>query len=88
VALARSGSSAAAGRHARRDVQPERSGAGQGRGNSGVLINGITREVPWKSLSKYFRPHPPEVFIELQDHDNPVRYRNIRVRALGERDKP
>jgi hypothetical protein len=52
------------------------------------ITDGITREVPWKSLSKYTRPHPPEVFIELQDHNNPVRYRNIWVRALGERDKP
>jgi hypothetical protein len=52
------------------------------------ITDGITREVPWKSLSKYSRPHPPEVFIELQDHNNPVRYRNIWVRALGERDKP
>jgi hypothetical protein len=52
------------------------------------ITDGITGEVPWKSLSKYSRPHPPEVFIELQDHNNPVRYRNIWVRTLGERDKP
>jgi hypothetical protein len=52
------------------------------------ITDGITGEVPWKSLSKYSRPHPPEVFIELQDHNNPVRYRNIWVRPLGEHDKP
>ena len=52
------------------------------------FTDGITGEVPWKSLSKYPRPHPPEVFIELQDHNNPVRYRNIWVRPLGEYDKP
>jgi hypothetical protein len=47
----------------------------------------ITGEVPWKTLSKYARPHPPEVFIELQYHNNPLRYRNIWVRRLGEQDK-
>lgn len=49
--------------------------------------DGISREVPWKSLPKYTQ-HPPEVFIALQDHNNPVRYRNIWVRTLGEYDKP
>ncbi|HLP76973.1 MAG TPA: DUF1080 domain-containing protein [Candidatus Paceibacterota bacterium] len=38
--------------------------------------------VPWKSLSKYPKPHPPEMFIELQDHNNPVRYRNVWIRTL------
>jgi hypothetical protein len=52
------------------------------------VTDGITREVPWKSLSKYPRPHPPEVFIELQYHNNPLRYRNIWIRKLGEQDKP
>lgn len=50
--------------------------------------DGISREVPWKSLSKYVGPHPPEVFVELQDHNNPVRYRNIWLRKLSEPDKP
>ncbi len=49
--------------------------------------DGISREVPWKSLAKYTR-HAPEVFIELQDHNNPVHYRNIWVRTLGQRDQP
>ena len=44
--------------------------------------DGISREVPWKSLSKYVGPHAPEMFIELQDHNNPVRYRNLWVRPL------
>ena len=52
------------------------------------VTDGITREVPWKSLSKYPAPHSPEVFLELQDHNNPVRYRNIWLRQLGEIDKP
>lgn len=50
---------------------------------SGVT-DGITGDVPWKSLSKYTAPHSPEVFIELQDHNNPVRYRNIWIRRLGQ----
>jgi hypothetical protein len=41
--------------------------------------------VPWKSLSKYPTPHAPEVFIQLQYHNNPVRFRNIWIRKLGER---
>jgi hypothetical protein len=50
--------------------------------------DGIRDGVPYKTLSKYGSPHPPEVFVELQDHNNPVRYRNIWIRKLGERDKP
>jgi hypothetical protein len=52
------------------------------------MTDGINRLSPWKSLSKYPPPHPPEVFVELQDHNNPVSYRNIWVRTLGQIDKP
>jgi hypothetical protein len=32
--------------------------------------------------------HPSQGFIELQDHGNPMRYRNIWIRKLGDYDQP
>lgn len=52
------------------------------------MTDGINKELPWKSLSKYPAPHAAEVFVELQDHNNPVRFRNIWIRRMGERDTP
>ncbi len=48
--------------------------------------DGISGVVPWATLSKYPPPHPPEVFIELQEHGGAVRYRNIWIRRLGQSD--
>jgi hypothetical protein len=39
------------------------------------------------ALGAYRQRHEPEVFIELQDHSNPIRFRNIWARPLGEYDK-
>ncbi len=80
----------------------DESGAMLKKANVTVIHNGIVlhhkREylgatdgiggVPHLALGAYSKPHAPEVFIELQDHANPVRYRNIWVRPLGEYDKP
>jgi hypothetical protein len=44
--------------------------------------------IPHTQLGRYGNPHAPELSIELQDHSNPVRYRNIWIRTLGEYDKP
>lgn len=64
--------------------------------NVTVIHNGVVvhhkREylgnTPHRGVGNYNRPHPPEVFIELQDHNNPMRFRNVWVRSLGEYDKP
>ena len=64
--------------------------------NVTVIQNGVVlhhkREysgtTPHQQNGNYDHPHPPEVYIELQDHHNPMRFRNVWLRHLGEYDKP
>ncbi|MGQ9633175.1 MAG: 3-keto-disaccharide hydrolase [Bryobacteraceae bacterium] len=41
----------------------------------------------FRQVARY-KPHEPLASLMLQDHNNPVRYRNIWYRPLGEYDKP
>ena len=55
--------------------------------HNGVLVHHrqpMTGPVAHRSVAKY-APHGP-VPLTLQDHGNPVRYRNVWIRELGERD--
>ena len=64
--------------------------------NVTVLQNGVVLHhkheylgtTPHRQNGTYNNPHPPEVYIELQDHHNPMRFRNIWLRQLGQYDKP
>ena len=64
--------------------------------NVTVIHNGVLlhhkREylgsTPHRAVGNYNKPHDPEMFIELQDHNNPMRFRNIWLRSIGEYDKP
>lgn len=61
-----------------------------------VLHNGVVvhhrRELygntPYRALGNYNKPHAPKGYLELYEHGNPVRFRNIWIRPLGEYDKP
>jgi len=60
-----------------------------------VLHNGVVLhnrkeylgEVRHRDVPVY-APHAAQGFIELQDHGNPMRFRNIWIRKLGDYDKP
>lgn len=64
--------------------------------NVTVLHNGVVihhkqefmGNTGWKMVGNYDQPHPPKGFIELYEHGNPVRFRNIWIRPLGEYDQP
>ena len=64
--------------------------------NVTVIQNGVLlhhkREyqgnTPHRANGDYNNPHAPEVFIELQDHNNPMRFRNVWLRPIGQYDQP
>ncbi len=57
-----------------------------------VLHNGVVvhhrkelyGNTPYRALGNYNKPHPPKGAIELYEHGNPVRFRNIWIRPLGQ----
>ena len=62
--------------------------------HNGVLVQNnfeLLGDTPFNRPPRY-RPHPPELPIRLQDHKNPVRFRNIWVREIapiqGKRTQP
>lgn len=42
----------------------------------------------YRNVATYATPHAAELPLMLQDHENPVRYRNVWVRRLGTYDRP
>jgi hypothetical protein len=58
--------------------------------HNGVLVQNnveLIGETGWLTRAPY-RAHPEKMPIALQDHGNPVRFRNIWVRELGQPGKP
>ena len=57
--------------------------------HNGVLLHHrkeFIGTVKHKRVADYSKPHAPEGPIVLQDHGNPMRFRNIWIRAIGEYD--
>jgi 3-keto-disaccharide hydrolase len=56
---------------------------------NGVIIHNrkeVMGPTVYRDIARYAAPHPAELPLMLQDHGNPVRYRNIWVRRLGRYD--
>lgn len=58
--------------------------------HNGVVLHNhkeLLGDTPHRAVGKYHK-HPPTGPIQLQDHGNPMRFRNIWVRPLGDYDQP
>ena len=52
---------------------------------NGVVVHNrkeLMGSMVYREVAQY-RPHPPELPLGLQDHNDPVRYRNVWIRRLG-----
>jgi len=57
---------------------------------NGVIVHNrkeVMGSTIYRNVAQY-KPHAPELPLMIQDHANPVRFRNIWIRKLGEYDRP
>ena len=57
---------------------------------NGVIVHNRKEAIGatvYRNVAQYGTPHAAELPLMLQDHDNPVRYRNIWIRRLGTYDQ-